>query len=302
MKKMLFILLLFVVFLWGIIFFAPQLLQPGAMATGHQELSDDCFACHTAFTGPSRKKCLGCHDVKQIDNNATEHQALHSKLLHGDCTACHTNHQGRYSRETAQSFAHDVMDPASRNKCAACHQAPKNALHTRVQSSCASCHRTESWLPARFEHSTVISRESTSCADCHARPEKTGHIRSDADCGQCHQTGAWRPASFAHERYFRLDDEHDVSCSTCHPDGDFGRYTCLGCHEHSSGKLKEEHREEGIRNFQDCARCHPSGDEDEARHGRGMDQRYKNRGDSHEKHDDEHEKRGEHKHDRHHDD
>jgi hypothetical protein len=33
-----------------------------------------------------------------------------------------------------------------------------------------------------------------------------------------------------------------------------------------------------------------------------MDQRYKNRGDSHEKHDDEHEKRGEHKHDRHHDD
>ncbi|MDZ7761794.1 MAG: multiheme c-type cytochrome [Desulfovermiculus sp.] len=256
MKKILFILLLFVVSLWGIIFFAPQLLQPGAMATGHQDLGDDCFACHTAFAGPSRRKCLVCHDLKQIDNNVQQRQALHSKLLQPDCTACHTNHLGRYSRDRAHSFSHDLMAPSTLKKC----------------------------------------------TDCHAQPETASHVKSDANCGQCHKTGAWRPASFAHERYFRLDDEHDVSCNTCHPDEDFGQYTCFGCHEHSSGKLAEEHREEGIQDFQNCARCHPSGDEDEARHGQGLNKRYQNGHDSREEYDDEHTKRPDHKNDHDHDD
>ena len=42
-------------------------------------------------------------------------------------------------------------------------------------------------------------------------------------------------------------------------------YTCYGCHEHSRSKIREEHLEEGIRDYENCVECHRSGDEDEAK-------------------------------------
>jgi hypothetical protein len=47
-------------------------------------------------------------------------------------------------------------------------------------------------------------------------------------------------------------------------DNDYASYTCYGCHEHSRSKIRAEHIEEGIRNYENCVECHRSGDEDEA--------------------------------------
>ena len=45
-------------------------------------------------------------------------------------------------------------------------------------------------------------------------------------------------------------------CETCHKNNDYSRYTCYGCHEHSQAKIRAEHVEEGIRDFENCVECH----------------------------------------------
>jgi hypothetical protein len=66
-----------------------------------------------------------------------------------------------------------------------------------------------------------------------------------------------------------------VECDVWHQDAprSYRTYTGYGCHEHSPEEIREEHLEEGIRDFDDCMRCHPTGREDEAkqltRRGRG---------------------------------
>ncbi|MGQ9768653.1 MAG: hypothetical protein ACUVSS_15535 [Anaerolineae bacterium] len=50
-------------------------------------------------------------------------------------------------------------------------------------------------------------------------------------------------------------------------------YTCYGCHEHTPAKIESEHLEEGIWNFADCVKCHPTGREGEGNgKGEGKDE------------------------------
>ena len=60
-------------------------------------------------------------------------------------------------------------------------------------------------------------------------------------------------------------------CSVCHQDAprSYRTYTCYGCHEHSPARVAAEHREEGVRNLDDCVRCHATGREHEGRGERG---------------------------------
>jgi hypothetical protein len=44
-------------------------------------------------------------------------------------------------------------------------------------------------------------------------------------------------------------------------------YTCYGCHEHNPSEIEQEHREEGISDFQNCVACHPTGREKEGSGG-----------------------------------
>jgi hypothetical protein len=105
---------------------------------------------------------------------------------------------------------------------------------------------------------------------CHTRPSGALHRGfGTLNCAQCHTTTAWEPATFAHERWFRLDGDHNVACTTCHTGGDYKRYTCYGCHEHQPAQMIAEHREEGIGNISNCARCHRGGGEGGEREGRG---------------------------------
>jgi hypothetical protein len=51
-----------------------------------------------------------------------------------------------------------------------------------------------------------------------------------------------------------------VECVTCHVGNDYSRYTCYGCHEHTVQNILREHRDEGIRDLDNCVRCHRSAD------------------------------------------
>lgn len=230
--------------------------------------------------GAAAANCLRCHKLEDIGRRTTTGAplpatgsrkiAFHASLANTDCMECHTVHASvRHRREIA--FQHDLLAAAVRKDCGSCHlgEKPADALHQRLQVGCASCHSTGAWRPASFDHGSLTS--VSNCISCHQadRPDDELHRQASDTCGTCHGTGSWRPATFDHARYFRFDANHPATCRTCHTDSrSFATYTCYGCHEHAPARIAAEHREEGISNFQDCSRCHRSGEEDEAE-GRG---------------------------------
>jgi NAD-dependent SIR2 family protein deacetylase len=86
-----------------------------------------------------------------------------------------------------------------------------------------------------------------------------------ANCDGCHTNTEWVPATCDHRKTFRFDSHHKPNCRTCHSDGDYRKFTCYGCHEHSAAKVERKHIREGIRDFQKCAQCHRSASTREAR-------------------------------------
>ena len=88
------------------------------------------------------------------------------------------------------------------------------------------------------------------------------HRQIKGNCAQCHGPRSWKPATFDHAKLFVLDRDHNTECATCHVNSDFSRYTCYGCHEHQPAGVRAEHLEEGLRDFEDCVKCHRSASEE----------------------------------------
>lgn len=252
-----------------------QMLKPGRLSAGHLALEHDCLRCHTPMRGVAAASCLSCHRLAEIGRRTTAGAFLraasgkvlfHASLANTDCLSCHALHtSARHRREVA--FEHGFLAAAVRGDCGSCHlhERPADALHERLTVRCAACHATGAWRPATFDHGAAAP--GSACASCHRqdRPDDAMHRQVQDNCGACHGTAAWRPATFDHDRYFRFDLDHPSDCRLCHAEGgSFTEYSCYGCHEHSPARISAEHREEGIRSFDDCARCHRSAEEGEA--------------------------------------
>ena len=144
------------------------------------------------------------------------------------------------------------------------------AFHQKlIEEDCVACHSDHKGVKAfrpigQFSHELLQSDLQEQCDSCHGRPGDALHQKIKGNCVQCHTQRAWLPATFDHDDYFRFDRHHDTDCETCHVDNDYANYTCYGCHEHSRSKIREEHVEEGIYEYESCVECHRSGDEDEA--------------------------------------
>ncbi len=215
-----------------LVFWYPQLMvSPGKLLEGHQELTTDCFSCHTVFTGSSPEKCISCHSVDEIGLFTTKGEKIlktkgrinvsfHHDLNEQDCVACHSDHQGMKVYRSIRHFSHELLNQSVQNNCATCHQKPDDSLHRKTEGN----------------------------------------------CGQCHSQTEWIPAAFDHRKYFRFDSDHEAECVTCHVNNDYNQYSCYECHEHSPSKIREEHLEEGIYDYENCTECHRSGDEDEAKY------------------------------------
>ena len=122
-------------------------------------------------------------------------------------------------------------------------------------------------LDARLAEAKV---ELDRCESCHKPPGDSLHRPIKGNCAQCHSTQAWEPATFEHDKLFVLDRDHNAPCETCHKNpADYRQYTCYGCHEHTIANVRQEHEEEGIRNFDNCVKCHRSADEEPRGEGRG---------------------------------
>lgn len=256
-------------------YYPRPMLNPGDLTQAHTGMDQDCFACHTAFRGIPADKCIKCHRVDRIGlfkvddtplGTVRNKPAFHQLLQTQDCMACHTDHAGR--RSSSYVFSHDLITGSLRNECVQCHTKPADRIHSKIPDSCALCHEINGWKPARFDHSGLKTTDRNNCITCHEKPSDALHKSFGVTCLDCHTTNAWKPATFEHDRYFSFDQDHRTECITCHAEHNYKTYTCYGCHEHTPSNIREEHLEEGIRDYERCAQCHRSGDKHQAKQGR----------------------------------
>ncbi len=210
-------------------------IKPGELSQGHANLKRDCLRCHTMWGGATEANCISCHKLTDIGRVTTAGVLLPVS-------------------EKPRALFHQSL---SNTDCSACH-----VIHATERAR-----RT----PVKFQHDFLNPDLRKGCSACHSgqRPRDSLHLQVTAQCSTCHSTSAWRPATFEHDRYFRFDRNHPAKCDACHTTPDFKEYTCYRCHEHSPQRIAAEHLEEGIRNFEQCARCHRTGNAEESeREGR----------------------------------
>lgn len=214
--------------------FPHQMVSPGNLKPAHAALQQNCFACHAPLAGASAERCVACHAVADIGRRTTLGELI--------------------KRPESRPPFHQTLISQD---CMACHtDHPRPRLtHNLVRS---------------FDHALLKPEARAACSTCHNAPRTDFHRGVALPCSQCHGSEAWKPATFDHSRYFKLSGPHDAPCSTCHVGGNLRTFTCYGCHAHQPGQIEAEHREEGIRNIQNCVRCHRSAD-GEPGEGRGQE-------------------------------
>jgi hypothetical protein len=262
-----------------IILFPYYSINPGVLVKGHSNMRNNCFACHSIGSGATTNKCIACHNLASIGllnvagliitkaNNKTN--LLHKSIKDIKCFDCHTEHNGLSRENATLNFTHSVLPKHMLNNCADCHadKKPENKIHNYVLSDCSNCHNTEKWGRAEFNHQ-LLGVKQTDCRSCHIIkiPDDGLHngLGTSIQCIQCHSTNAWKPSTFDHNKYFKFDENHPSNCKSCHnANENYKSYTCYNCHEHQPSSTSEKHLEEGIRDFNNCVKCHRSGNEDE---------------------------------------
>lgn len=252
-----------------------------------RHLEASCRDCHTRgrYAG-TPQACAACH----ADDDP------HAGRLGQDCAVCHTplgwdqvsfDHSqtafpliGKHIEVDCQNCHADLTFTAAA-ACYACHAADDHH-NGRYGQSCELCHTPLGWEGVTFDHALTafpltgrhqgvdclachmdgrFSGTPTACASCHAEPAyHAGQF--GAACQDCHTTAGWLPARFdrRHPFPFNHGERGANACRVCHP-STLSAYTCYQCHD--ANEIQEEHVDEGIRQFSDCARCHPTGEEDD---------------------------------------
>jgi hypothetical protein len=245
----------------------------------YQGTPQDCVSCHLeddAHEGQFGQDCAECHTPEDWKEATFDHAQTAFPLLGEhvtvECGDCHL--EGVYRGTPLDCFS--------------CH-ADDDAHEGQFGQDCAGCHTPEDWKAATFDHTQtafpltgahigtdclnchvggVFSGTSQVCSACHDDPVfHLGLLGSD--CAACHTTEAWSPARYDRQHTFPFShgERGPSPCLTCHPDT-LSAYTCYDCHDHDPAEIEEEHRKEGIADFQDCVRCHPTGLKEE---GEGED-------------------------------
>ncbi len=245
-----------------------------------KDTSPECYACHQqddAHNGEFGQDCAACHTSATWEEATFDHNLTNFPLTGGhervECEACHLN---------------NVFKGTSQD-CYACHQQD-DTHNGEFGQDCAVCHIPVNWEEATFDHaltsfSLTGGHEQVECEACHLNNVFKGtpqdcyacHLEPFSHLGMfgticldCHTTTAWIPATYNLPHTFPFDHERrgrPWECLDCHP-ASLLTYSCYeGCHEHTLAKIEGEHREEGVRDFQDCIACHPTGREHEGERG-----------------------------------
>jgi len=230
-----------------------------------------CVACHAkpVFTNVG-KNCADCH------------ADIHRRQMGSNCEQCHTvkgwdiavqqvkDHQNRFPlfgahaavpcEECHKGAATGIFYGLS-TECDSCHlkdwQQTNNPPHPSAgpafaPGKCQGCHNFDSWLGAKFDHSTTgflltNGHANVPCASCHINnnynlqigPNDCGNAQCHLTtwqqtnnpphpqagpgfaaslCSNCHNTTAWTNVAFDHSiTGFLLTNGHaNLQCTQCH--------------------------------------------------------------------------------------
>jgi len=165
----------------------------------------ECTSCHSDPHGiPVESKanlsagCLTCHTLNNWNNTIHfDHSAtafpLDGAHRSAGCLDCHRAH-GLGSGMWRMVFA------GSPKACSSCHADPHGGQFRDAVAAgdCNSCHPTNSWLAAKFDHdrqadfSLSGSHREVPCRMCHSRTEQIGgalvrvYKGTPANCEACH--------------------------------------------------------------------------------------------------------------------
>lgn len=235
-----------------------------------------CDSCHLqddAHNGEFGAQCGVCHTPEAWKPAKYDHGLsgfpLDGKHVGLKCESCH-----------ASGYVGTPSD------CYACHQQD-DAHQGQYGLTCETCHNARGWQDAAFDHSLsrfpldgahanvtcddchknkVFQGTPTECAACHADPAYHLGMFPGQACDQCHTTAAWSPAQYNGPHAFPINHEQEGSrpntCADCHQPN-LTTWTCYPCHDRA--KIEEKHVKEGIADFSDCLRCHPTGRKDEGK-------------------------------------
>ena len=238
-----------------------------------RQLGANCEQCHTV-----RGWQVAIKDVEQ-HNNRFPLTGAHAAV---DCEACHKG---------AANSKFQIMSTA----CYSCHQADYNGatnpnhVTAKFAITCDTCHTTDNWLNAKFDHSTTgfpltgghavpprqcvdchvnnnYNLTSTACYSCHQQDflhatSPLPHAGFPTTCEQCHDTVQWTDGKFDHSTTgFVLTGMHTVpprQCADCHVNGNYAlsNTACVSCHlKDFQGTNNPSHVSLGF--AQTCETCH----------------------------------------------
>ena len=106
-------------------------------------------------------------------------------------------------------------------KCKDCHDGKSAsgmpARHLMVSTSCDTCHRPTTWLPAQFNHSGITPN---TCLACHnglgASAKPSGHFMTSRSCDSCHKSLGWTPVNYQHMSPLYKASPDKLTCISCH--------------------------------------------------------------------------------------
>jgi hypothetical protein len=237
----------------------------------------ECISCHEDIhRGELGIDCAGCHTprsfidrIRMVRRHVETRFPLNGTHLVVDCEGCHP-----MQPQGGMRFVNTPWE------CQSCHLdaylATSDPDHEQAgfPRECDSCHNTQSWIPASFNHGLVPP--GSECADCHL-DDYQGTTRPNhqtagfpQDCEACHNTRSWIPASYRDhdQQYFPIySGRHRgewSDCVECHTQPDnFSTFSCLDCHAHSNeSEVTRDHSEvsgEFVYDSQYCYGCHPDG-------------------------------------------
>jgi hypothetical protein len=106
-------------------------------------------------------------------------------------------------------------------KCKDCHDGKSAsgmpARHLMVATSCDTCHRPTTWLPAQFDHNGITPN---TCLACHngmgASNKPSGHFMTSRSCDSCHKNMTWTPVNYQHLSPLYQASPDKLTCVSCH--------------------------------------------------------------------------------------
>jgi hypothetical protein len=205
---------------------------------------------HTSVNGTAKVLCMSCHERGLAFYGVTNLKVRPNGHHTGqDCagSGCHTYNGGFRAlvkpvmRDALVSPSMSRIKPTTQTgkvtrgslgnsfdhkgvaagKCKDCHDGKSAsgmpARHLMVATSCDTCHRPTTWLPAQFNHNGITPN---TCLACHnglrASNKPSGHFMTARSCDSCHKNMTWTPVNYQHLSPLYQASPDKLSCVSCH--------------------------------------------------------------------------------------